>query len=152
MLENGYVHVHRVTYSECTVGNHIYYGRYLDLLEAARGEMFRAIGQPMLTLQNAGVIFPVIECRLRYRAPARYDDVLQIRVAVTQARGLRLSFRCVVTDQTGRLILEAETDHVCASLEEKPRRLQPELIAALQPFLVDAQPATNFESSTAQPS
>ena len=28
-------YVHRVTYAECTVGNHIYHSRYLDLLEAA---------------------------------------------------------------------------------------------------------------------
>jgi hypothetical protein len=25
-------HIHRVTYSDCTLGNHIYYSRYLDLL------------------------------------------------------------------------------------------------------------------------
>lgn len=36
---------HRVTYADCTVGNHIYYGRYLDLLEAARGEWFRSMGK-----------------------------------------------------------------------------------------------------------
>jgi len=29
-----FVHTHRVTYAECTVGNHIYHARYLDLLEA----------------------------------------------------------------------------------------------------------------------
>ena len=37
-------HSHRVTYAECTMGNHIYYARYLDLLEAARGEFFRSLG------------------------------------------------------------------------------------------------------------
>ncbi len=28
---------HRVVYAECTVGTHVYYARYLDMLEAARG-------------------------------------------------------------------------------------------------------------------
>ena len=31
-----FLHRHRVTYAECTVGNHVYYSRYLDLLESAR--------------------------------------------------------------------------------------------------------------------
>ena len=35
---------HRVTYAECTVGDHIYHSRYLDLLEAARGEFMRSLG------------------------------------------------------------------------------------------------------------
>ena len=34
-------HPHRVSYAECTVGNHVYHSRYLDWLEAARGEFIR---------------------------------------------------------------------------------------------------------------
>jgi hypothetical protein len=36
MGDQTFRHTHRVTYAECTVGNHIYYARYLDLLEAAK--------------------------------------------------------------------------------------------------------------------
>ena len=68
---------HRVTYAECTVGNHIYYARYLDLLEAARGEFWRSLGKSFLDWQSEGVIFPVLEARLRYHAPARYDDLVR---------------------------------------------------------------------------
>lgn len=67
-------HPYRVTYADCTVGNHIYYGRYLELLEAARGELFRTAGRTFAEWQAAGVIFPVIEVQLRYRAAARYED------------------------------------------------------------------------------
>ena len=45
-------HAHRVTYAECTSGNHIYYGRYLELMEAARGEFFRHLGKPFLVLKR----------------------------------------------------------------------------------------------------
>ena len=68
---------HRVTYAECTVGNHVYHARYLDLLEAARGEFFRGLGFPFLGLQEQDTVFPVIECQLRYKAPARYDERLK---------------------------------------------------------------------------
>lgn len=52
-------YTHRVSYADCTVGNHIYYGRYLNLLEIARGEFFRHLGITLLQLQAQDTIFPV---------------------------------------------------------------------------------------------
>jgi acyl-CoA thioester hydrolase len=126
---------HRVTYAECTVGNHIYYGRYLDLLEAARGEFFRQVGTTLLQWQEGGVIFPVLECRLRYKLPARYDDTLTIEVWPTAAEGTRLNFAYRILNRTDALVLDAETFHACTSVEGKPRRLPTELISALRPNL-----------------
>ena len=115
-------HQHRVTYAECTVGNHIYYARYLDLLEEARGEFFRLLGSTFLQWQDRDVIFPVIEARLRYKAPARYDDVLTISVAVSSAERVRLNFAYQIENQSGVGILDAETFHVCTGLNDKPKR------------------------------
>jgi acyl-CoA thioester hydrolase len=126
---------HRVTYAECTVGNHIYYARYLDLLEAARGEFFRHLGTTFLQWQEKDIIFPVIECHLRYKSSARYDDVLTIEVWTTTAEKVRLNFGYRILDQTGNLILEAETFHVSTGLDEKPKRLPEELGTRLKPYL-----------------
>ena len=126
---------HRVTYAECTVGDHIYHSRYLDLLEAARGEFMRSLGSPVLELQNADCIFPVIEARLCYKFPARYDDLLTIEVWVTAIEKVRLNFGHRVLNQGGKLILEAETFHVCTSREEKPKRLPEEVAEKLKPYL-----------------
>ena len=128
-------HTHRVTYAECTVGNHIYHSRYLDLLEAARGEFIRALGPTVLQWQERDLIFPVIEARLRYKAPARYDDLLAIDVWPTLVEGVRLNFGDRITNQHGKLILEAETFHACTGLDEKPKRLPPELAGKFKPYL-----------------
>ena len=128
-------HIHRVTYAECTLGNHIYYARYLDLLEAARGEFFRQVGVPLLQLQEQDTVFPVVECRLRYKSPARYDDVLTIEVWPTMAEGARLNFGHRIFKEQNILVLEGETLHVCTGVNEKTKRLPGELIAKLQPFL-----------------
>ena len=128
-------HQHRVTYSECTVGNHIYYARYLDLLEAARGEFFRHLGKTLLQLQAEDIIFPVVECRLRYKSPARYDDVLTIEVWPTAVEKIRLNFSCRILNQSNSVILEAETFHVCTSLKEKPKRIPEELGKLFEPYL-----------------
>jgi acyl-CoA thioester hydrolase len=129
-------HTHRVTYAECTVGNHVYHSRYLDLLEAARGELLRSLGSTVLHWQENGAIFPIVECRLNYESPARYDDLLTIEVWVTAIEKVRVNFGHRITNQNGKLILEAETFHVCTGLNEKPKRVPPELaekIAALNP-------------------
>ncbi|MEI8289470.1 MAG: thioesterase family protein [Verrucomicrobiota bacterium] len=126
---------HRVTYAECTVGNHIYHSRYLDLLEAARGEFLRSLGTPVLTLQEADFIFPVIEARLRYQAPARYDDWLTIEVRPSLVERVRVNFHHRILNQNRKLLLEAETFHCCTSREEKPKRLPPELVEKLKAYL-----------------
>ena len=128
-------HLHRVSYAECTIGDHIYHSRYLDLLEAARGELFRSLGTALLALQNADFIFPVIEARLRYSAPARYDDWLTLEVWPTLVERVRLNFGHRILNQAGKLLLEAETFHCCTSREEKPKRLPAELAVKLQPYL-----------------
>ena len=126
---------HRVAYSLCTVGNHIYYSRYLDVLEAARGEFFRHLGTTLLQLQEQGVIFPVIECGLRYRGAARYDDLLTIEIWLTDLGRVRQTFNYRVLNAEGRELVEATTVHACTDLADKPRRLPEALATALQPYL-----------------
>jgi acyl-CoA thioester hydrolase len=128
-------HPHRVSYAECTVGNHVYHSRYLDLLEAARGEFIRSLGPAVLHWQEADVIFPVIEARLRYKSPARYDDLLAIEVWPALVERVRLNFGHRITNQHGKLILEADTFHACTGIDEKPKRMPEELAAKLKPFL-----------------
>ena len=128
-------YTHRVTYAECTVGNHVYHSRYLDLLEAARGEFIRSLGSTVLRWQENDMIFPVIEARVRYKFPARYDDLLAIEVWVTAVEKVRLNFGHRILNQNGKPILEAETFHVCTGIDEKPKRLAEELAEKLKPYL-----------------
>lgn len=126
---------HRVTYAECTVGDHVYHSRYLDFLEAARGEFLRSVGATVLELQNLDYIFPVIEARVRYKFPARYDDLLAVEVWIMAIEKVRLNFGHRVLNQDGKLILEAETFHCCTGRDEKPKRLPEALAGKLKPYL-----------------
>jgi acyl-CoA thioester hydrolase len=128
-------HLHRVSYAECTVGDHIYHSRYLDLMEAARGEFLRSLGVTVLSLQDADFIFPVIEARLRYKFPARYDDLLTIEVRPTLVERVRLNFGHRILNQEGKLILEGETFHACTSREEKPKRMPEEFVEKLKQMM-----------------
>ena len=133
-----FTHKHRVSYAECTVGNHIYHSRYLDLLEAARGEFLRSLGTTVLELQNRDCIFPVVEAKLRYKFPARYDDLLTIEVQPTLVDKIRVNFGHRILNQNGKLILEAETFHVCTDIDEKPKRLPEDLAEKLKPLVKES--------------
>jgi acyl-CoA thioester hydrolase len=128
-------HQYRVVYADCTLGNHVYYSRYLDILEAARGEFFRQLGVPLLQLQEQDTIFPVVECQLRYKSPARYDDVLTIELWTTLVQGVRLNFGFRILKEETILVLEGETFHVCTGVNEKPKRFPEGWAEKLNNFL-----------------
>lgn len=130
-----YKHEHRVIYAECTLGNHVYYSRYLDMLEAARGEFFRDIGHPLLSLQEQGTIFPVISVDISYKGMARYDDLLTVELFAKEAAGIRFTIGFRILNADGALLAEGQTRHVCAGLDEKPKRMPKELTDKLLPYL-----------------
>jgi acyl-CoA thioester hydrolase len=138
MSHQVYTHTHRVTYAECTIGNHVYYARYLDLLEAARGEFFRSIGRTFQELHTADTLFPVIDVRLRYKGAARYDDVLKIDVWLAELERVRISFGYRVLLESGKLLLEGSTTHACTSTTDKLKRIPDGLASRLAPFVAAA--------------
>jgi acyl-CoA thioester hydrolase len=135
MSDSLFQHRHRVVYAECTVGNHVYYSRYLDMLEEARGELFRQAGWPLAALQEEGTAFPVIEAQIAYKAAARYDDLLTIELWIAQLSAVRINFAFRIRRPDGARAADGETRHVCAGLDEKPKRLPKGLSEALAAFL-----------------
>lgn len=127
-------HPRRITYAECTVGNHVYYARYLDLLEEARGEFFRHLGLTFQELQGQGFIFPVTEATVRYRGAARYDDLIVIHLWVSELGRVRMAFEGEILGSAGQVLVVATTRHACTSLDDRPQRLPPDLLERLKPY------------------
>ena len=126
-------HQHRVSYAECTVGNHVYYGRYLDLLETARGEFFRSLGAPFLRWQQEDTVFPVVECRLRYKAPARYDDEVVVRTHLKNVRESLVHFGYELLRAADGLVLaEGETTHIVTDAEMKVKLIPEKYLVAFR--------------------
>jgi len=119
-----------VTYGQCTVGNHVYYARFLDLLEETRGEFFRHLNATFLRWQQE-------------------HDLLSVELWLTEARKVRLIFAYRIVNEAGEEVLEAETVHLATSTTEKLKRLPPELIERLRPFVhATASPRVKPPSGT----
>ena len=75
----------RVYWEDTDAGGVVFYANYLKYFERARTEWLRHLGFGQQALrEQTGAIFVVTDTRLRYRAPARLDDLLDITVNLRQ--------------------------------------------------------------------
>jgi acyl-CoA thioester hydrolase len=77
----------RIYWEDTDAGGVVFYANYLKFFERARTEWLRALGhsQEQLRLQESAM-FVVSDTTMRYRRPARLDDLLKITVKLTEIR------------------------------------------------------------------
>ena len=85
-----YTYRHRVRYRECDPMGVVYHTHYLDFFEYARTEALREMGLAYKTLEDQGIIMPVIDLGMQFKGPARYDDVLEITARFEEVPGVRV--------------------------------------------------------------
>jgi acyl-CoA thioester hydrolase len=101
---------HRVTYAETDQMGVVYHAHYLVWCEMARTEHLRRLGMTYRDLEAGGTYLAVAEARVRYHAPARYDDVVRVRCWVRDAgsRGVRFAYE-IAPSGGGPIQATAET-------------------------------------------
>lgn len=103
--------------------NVVYYGRYLRFFEAGRCELMRASGRPYAELEAAGLHLPVTEAGLRYRRPARYDDLIAVetRLEWLKRASLGFTYRIVLVGGDGpeTELVTGFTNHGCVTHQGK---------------------------------
>ena len=134
--ESAFRHSLRVTYADSTVGNHVYYARYFDYLEAARSSFFRELGHPFQTLEDEGFAFPVIHCDGNFKSSARFDDLIHVDLWLTSVARIRLDFAYSIKSNEDQILFEGTTRHVCTDLNNKGARIPPKLSEKLSFYLV----------------
>ena len=120
----------RVNYSETDQMGVVYHARYLVWLDIARTEHLRSAGMSYRDLEADGLRLAVSEVSIRYRQPARYDDLIRIRCWVREVASRRVDFgyavehaedhRLLATATTSLLALDASM--ALARLPERVRR------------------------------
>jgi acyl-CoA thioester hydrolase len=118
----------RVIYGDTDQMGVVYYGNYLRFFEAARAEWLRAQGRTNKDIEQTGVFLPVTEAHVKYRGPARYEDLLHVEVTPDEVRSASLKFRYTVRrDGDPQVLCDGWTTHACINREGRPRRFPEEL-------------------------
>ena len=95
----------RVYYEDTDAAGIVYYANYLKFAERARTEMLRSIGIGHRALKDEdGVTFAVRRCAVDYVAPARLDDLLEIRTRITGVRGAAIEAEQIVARDNDQLV------------------------------------------------
>lgn len=98
----------RVRYAETDAAGVVYHGNYLTYFEVVRVELLRALGHPITTIEEQGVLLPVVEARLKYLRPARLDDLLEVSASVESVGPASFAFDYAVT-RDGLLLVSGWT-------------------------------------------
>jgi acyl-CoA thioester hydrolase len=125
----------RVLYRDTDKMGVVYHANYIAFYEAARTEMFRAIGLPYTELEAQGIVMPIVEVESKYKAPAFYDQLLTVRATLKELPVVRCNIEYEVFDEQGNLLNTGKTVLGYVNTERmRPCRAPQEFIDELQKY------------------
>lgn len=101
----------RVRYGECDPQGIVFNANYLLYFDVAFTELWRSAVGPWRELVEHGIDAVVAEATLRFRSPARYDDLLALQAQIAElAEASMTTAISVVRD--GEVLVEGRLRHV----------------------------------------
>ncbi|MBW2984199.1 acyl-CoA thioesterase [Candidatus Woesearchaeota archaeon] len=112
---------HRIRYADTDHFGVVYYARYLDWFEAGRTEILREKGVTYADLEKKGIYAPVVEIKVNYKAPGRYDEIIVLETEITKIGNTSIRFDYKVFNKKSmKLLAEAYTVNVFIDKGMKP--------------------------------
>jgi acyl-CoA thioester hydrolase len=134
-------HELRVRYGECDPQGVVFNANWLAYYDIAITELWRELIGDYSGMVDEGADMMVAEAGIRFRGPARFDDVIELRLSVTRLGETALSTRLEALVD-GSLVVEGSMRHVFVDPGTNRKRAIPENIRrALRPLLVEEEPA-----------
>jgi len=117
----------RVRYAETDRMGIVYYANYLIWCEVGRVEFMRALGGSYADLEAQGYGLAVAEARVRYLAPARFDDLVRVETSLIEVRSRAVTFDYVISNvETAVRLATAHTALVSIDPTGRPVALPPD--------------------------
>ncbi len=123
----------RVRYAETDKMGYVYYGNYATYFEVGRVEMLRSLGVSYRSMEENGVLLPVVNLKVNYKLPAFYDDELQLNTLLIKPPSAKIVFDYELY-RGEELLTQAETTLVFLNQKTgKPERCPKDILDALTP-------------------
>ncbi|NGM72356.1 acyl-CoA thioesterase [Sphingobacterium sp. SGL-16] len=125
----------RVRYAETDQMGYVYYGNYAAYYEVARTEMLRKRGFSYKELEEMGVMMPVLEMNIKYIQPAKYDELLTIKVIIREKPAVRIKFEYEVYNEAGTLLNTGTTQLVFVDMaKNRPCKAPDVFMKQMEPY------------------
>tara|TARA_R110002167_G_scaffold7309_1_gene34601 strand:- start:297 stop:695 length:399 start_codon:yes stop_codon:yes gene_type:complete len=109
----------RIRYSETDQMGVVYHGNYAQYLELARVEWLRSLGISYKSMEEGGIMLPVISLSINFLKPALYDDLITVKVILKKKPAVRIEFDYEITNESGELLATANTVLVFMDMKRK---------------------------------
>lgn len=133
-----FTHQLRVRYGECDAQGVVFNAHYLAYFDLNINELLRAALGSYQAMLDRGVDIVVAEAQLRFRAPARFEELLDLEIAIS-----RLGTTSITTahriNRGGELIVEGMLRHVLVDRPTLSKTPIPDWMREqLAPYTVEA--------------
>jgi acyl-CoA thioester hydrolase len=125
----------RVRYAETDQMGYMYYGNYATFYEVGRVEMLRSLGMTYKSMEESGIMMPVLDLKSKFIKPALYDEEITIKVNMAKMPTVRIHFDYELYNEKEELINIAETTLVFIDIKRsKPCLPSGDFLNRLKPF------------------
>jgi acyl-CoA thioester hydrolase len=112
----------RVRYAETDRMGLLHHANYLVYFEQGRTELLRSFGLTYKELEDQGFLLVLSKIEVRYRSPARYDDLLTLKTSAVRTTAVRIDHRYeLFRDST--LLAEGSSTLACVDREGRFQEL-----------------------------
>lgn len=131
MLDHHEIQI-RVRYAETDAMGYLHHANYFVYFEMGRTELLRAQGGNYREMEEQGLFMVVVSLECKFRAPARYDDLLTLKSRISRVSAAKLEHEYQVYRDT-KLLAEARSVLACVdrngNVQRIPDAFQPESAA-----------------------
>ncbi|WP_282161838.1 acyl-CoA thioesterase [Ulvibacterium marinum] len=110
----------RVRYGETDQMGIVYHGNYPQYLEMGRVEWLRALGISYKSMEENGILLPVISLQINFKKSAVYDDLITVKTILTKTPMARIEFDYVIYRNSDEILATANT--VLAFMDKETKR------------------------------
>jgi len=110
-----------VRYAETDQMGIVHHSNYPVWFEAGRTDFTKIMGMPYYSIEEEGLLLPLLELNCKYKSPARYGDEVVVRTSIKEITYTRIVFRydvCKAGDE--EILASGETMHVWTDKDLKP--------------------------------
>ena len=94
----------RVRYAETDQMGVVYHGNYAQYFEMGRVEWLRNMGVSYKSMEENGVMLPVVSLSMNFKKPARYDDLLTVKTILKSQTSVKIEFDYEIYNENKELL------------------------------------------------
>lgn len=109
----------RVRYGETDQMGVVYHGNYAQYMEIGRVEWLRKMGISYRSMEENGIMLPVISLLVNYKKPAVYDDLITVKTILKKMPTVKIEFDFEIYNEAREILAEATVVLAFMDMERK---------------------------------